>query len=76
MININPQNSVANDSAHQNIRIEDNEFVLRSETAVGARSTKGLTVTGNTIRSDREVSDELSIKTSDCSDVEIGNNRY
>ena len=76
VININPQNIVANDSVHQNIRIEDNEFILRRETSVSARSTKGLTVTGNTIRSDRKVSDELSIKTTDCSDVEIQKNRY
>ena len=76
VININPQNSVANDSVHQNIRIEDNEFVLRGETGVSARSTKGLIVSGNTMCSGREVSDELSIRTSNCSDVEIEKNRY
>lgn len=76
VININPQNIVANDSVHQNIRIEGNEFVLRGETSVSARSTKGLSVIGNTMCSGREVNDGLSIRTTGCSDVEIGKNRY
>jgi len=76
VIHVNPQNSVANDSVHQNIRIEDNQFVLRGMVPVKARSTKGLSVTGNTIFSEQEISDRSAIQTSGCSDVKIEKNRY
>jgi len=76
VIHINPQNNVPNDSVHQNIRIEDNEFVLRGAISVKARSTTGLSVTGNTIYSGKDLDDGLAIKTSDCSDVKMERNRY
>ena len=76
VIHINPRNTVANDSVHRNIRIEDNEFVLRGATSVKARSTKGLRVTGNTIYSDRQANDGLTIQTSDCADVLIEKNTH
>ena len=76
VINVNPQNSVANDSVHQNIRIEDNEFVLRGTAGIRAKSTKGLSVTGNTMYSEREVNDGSAVKTSGCSDVKVEKNRY
>jgi len=76
VINIIPQNSVANDAVHQNIRIEDNEFVLRRAAMVRAKSTKGLSITGNTIYSQRENNDGLAIQTNDCSDVKTEKNRY
>jgi len=76
VIHINPQNSVPNDAVHQNIQIEGNEFVLRSTTSVKAQSTRGLRVTGNTIRSEKGASDESSIKIRDCSEVKIENNHY
>ncbi len=76
VININPQNSVANDSVHQNIRIEDNEFVLRGTTSVRAKSTKGLSVTGNTVYSEEQADDAVAIKINDCSDVKMEKNRY
>jgi hypothetical protein len=76
VIHINPQNSVANDSVHRNIRITDNEFVLRGATSVKARSTAGLRICGNTVYSDRQLDDRLTIQTSDCADVVIENNVY
>jgi len=76
VININPSNTVANDSVHQNIRIEDNDFVLRGKSMVRAKGTKALSVTGNTIYSEQEVNDGLAIRTSDCSDVKVVKNRY
>lgn len=76
VININPQNSVANDSVHQNIRIEDNDFVLRGTTIVRGKSTKYLSITGNKAYSQRQLSDDSSIKISDCSEVKMERNRY
>jgi hypothetical protein len=76
VININPQNSVANDAVHQNIRIQDNEFVLRSTKSVRAQSTRGLRVTGNTVFAKRQLGDDVAVQTSDCSDVTVEQNRY
>lgn len=74
VIYINPENRVSNDSFHRNIRIEDNEFILRGTTSVSAKSTKGLYITGNTIYSDSLADTDASIKTNDCVDVKIENN--
>ena len=76
VINITPQNSVANTSVHQNIRIVKNEFVLRNSLMVRAKSTSRLRIHGNSSFSSQELRDELSIQTTDCSDVQIGENRY
>jgi hypothetical protein len=73
-IHINPRNTVANDSVHRNIRIENNEFVLRGTTAVQTKSTSGLRVTGNTIRSAKELDDTKTIQTRDCAEAVIENN--
>ena len=76
VIHINPRNTVANDSVHRNIRIENNEFVLRGATSVKARSTQGLRVTGNTIRSAEKLDDTQSVRTSDCAGARIEKNVY
>ncbi len=76
VVHINPRNTVANDSLHRNIRIENNEFVLRANSAVRAKSTTGLRVTGNTIRADKSLDAAQSIQTSDCADVVIENNTH
>ena len=76
VIHINPRNTLANDPVHRNIRIENNEFMLRGATSVRARGTKGLRVTGNTIYSDREAENGLSMQTSDCTDVLIEKNLH
>jgi len=76
VINIIPQNTVPNDSVHRNIRIEGNEFVLGGGLSIRAKSTRGLSVTGNTMYSQREINDGLTVQTNDCSDVTIKNNRY
>ena len=76
VIDIDPGNDIANDSVYQNIRIEDNEFILRNESLVKAKSTMNLTITGNTIYSQQNLGDEVSIQTSDCSKVTVGQNNY
>jgi len=76
VIDINRQNSAANDSVHQNIRIEDNDFVLRGTTMIRGKSTKYLNITGNTTYPQRQFSDESAIQISDCSDVKVEKNRY
>jgi hypothetical protein len=76
VIQIAPNNSKANNSVHQNIRIENNEFVLRNELLVKAKSARNLSVTGNTIVADKKLSDEVAIQTSDCADVNVGENNY
>lgn len=76
VVNINPRNSVPNDSVHQNIRVLDNKFILRGKSVLRAKSTKGLTISGNRIFSEHKLDDESTIKTSDCADVTISENKY
>jgi len=76
VIRIHPENSIANNAVHQNIRIENNEFILRNELIVKAKSTKNLSVKGNTIYAERKLNDEVAIKTSDCADLKMGQNNY
>ncbi len=76
VININPQNNVPNDSVHQNIRIENNTFMLRKKTAIRAKSTQGLKIAGNTIHSDPKLSPGKTIQTHDCSNIRIKSNRF
>lgn len=76
VVNINPRNTVPNDAVHQNIRVEENEFILRGNSMLRAKSTKGLTITANKIYSAHELNDESAIKTTGCSDVKISKNSY
>jgi hypothetical protein len=76
VIHIEPGNSLSNNTVYQNIKIEKNEFVLRNELIVKAKSTKNLVVTGNTIYSVNKLNDKVSIKTDDCSDLWVGKNVY
>lgn len=75
VVNVNPRNRVPNPAVHRNIRIEDNQFILRGSTSVRAKSTTGLEVVGNTIYADRESSGGTTIQTTDCGDVRIKGNR-
>jgi hypothetical protein len=76
VILIDPQNSTVNNAVYQNIKIENNEFVLRNELIVKAKSTKNLVVKGNTIYAGNKLEDAVSIKTNDCSDIRLGQNDY
>jgi len=76
VILIEPGNSAANNSVYQNVKIENNEFLLRNEVIVKAKSTKGLSIKGNKVYSDKELNDRITIRTSDCFGVESGQNSY
>jgi hypothetical protein len=76
VINISPKNTIPNDAVHENIRIEGNEFELRSSSSLKAKGTKGLSFKNNTIRSTRPLGDADTIKTDQCSDLIIENNTY
>jgi hypothetical protein len=76
VIDIDPHNSVPNDSVHQNITVTGNHFILRDAIAVGAKSTKGLTVAENAIYSDQQLTDHRIIRTTDCAVVHVEKNHY
>jgi len=76
VIHIEPMNRVANNRVYRNVRIEGNEFLLRNESIVRARSTSGLAITSNKIVSRKALSDEASIDVGDCSEVTVKGNRY
>lgn len=75
VVSINPHNRVANDSAHQNIRIENNEFVLRGNLSIMAKSTNSLILTNNLIYSNQLSNEASTIKTSNCSQVHMKGNK-
>lgn len=76
VIHIEPMNVKANNSVHQNIRIENNQFLLRNELVLQVKSARNISVTGNTIVSEKKLNDEAVIMTSDCSDLKMGQNQY
>lgn len=73
---IAPNNSAANNSIHQNIKIENNEFLLRNELILRAKSANNITFSGNTILSEKKLNDKIIIETSDCSNIVVGQNQY
>ncbi len=74
-IHINPRNSVPNPAVHQNIRIESNTFHLRGKSAIGAKSTTGLRITGNHIHATQPIQGQDWLHTDDCMDVLSVDNR-
>jgi len=76
VIHIEPMNVKANNSVHQNIRIENNQFLLRNELVLKAKSARNISVAGNTIVSEKKLNDEVVGLTSDCADVKVGENSY
>ena len=72
VIRIMPENHTADPSepVHRNIRIVDNWFDLTGNSAVSAKSTRGLVITGN-----RFSSAELPVQTQSCSEVRNENNQ-
>lgn len=72
VIRIMPENHTANagEPVHHGIRILDNWFELSGNSAVSAKSTRGLTITGN-----RFSSATLPVQTSACTDVKVENNK-
>ncbi|MFZ9937609.1 MAG: right-handed parallel beta-helix repeat-containing protein [Luteolibacter sp.] len=75
-ITIHSRNPAPNPALHRNIRILENEFILRGDTAVSASGTTGLRVSGNIIRAAATLDDDRAIRTRDCADVTIGGNQY
>lgn len=69
VIHIDPSRSAPNTAFHRNIRIENNTFHLRDKLAIGARSTTGLNITGNTITAPKALKESEWLTTSDCAEV-------
>ena len=71
VIRIMPENQTVDPDqpVHQGIRILDNWFDLTGNSAVSAKSTRGLTITGN-----RFSSSSLPIQTRACTEVTIDHN--
>jgi hypothetical protein len=76
VIHIEPRNIKANNSVHQNIKIENNQFILRNELILKAKSAMNIVITGNTIVSDKKLNDDMIIETSDCSNITQVQNQY
>lgn len=76
VVNISPRNTVPNDAVHQNVRIENNHFLLRGSTAVKAKSTSGLRITGNTFQAKEHLDEARALQTTGCADVVMEKNVF
>jgi hypothetical protein len=71
VVHINPRNTVPNPTVHQNIRILDNEFLMRGAAAIKAHSATNLRITGNKIHPPAKPGGPPFIDTSGCAEVVI-----
>ncbi len=76
VIHIEPRNEKENDGVHQNIHIENNEFMLRNELVLKAKSAKNLTISGNTIVSEKKLNNQIVVETIDCTNVKLTENKF
>ena len=76
VVNINPQNSAPNDSVHQNIRIENNEFDLCGAPGIKVKSTSALIIKGNLFYTEKPLTRKEVIITENCSGAAVANNKY
>ena len=75
VINIAPENDRNAGAVHQNIRIENNRFELIGIPAISAKSVESLKITNNLFQERKATTLEQLITTTDCTQVEIENNR-
>ena len=75
MINIAPENDRNAGAVHRNIRIENNRFELIGIPAISAKSVEGLKINNNLFQERKATTLEQLITTTDCTQVEIENNR-
>ena len=75
VINIAPENDQNAGPVHRNIRIENNRFELIGIPAISAKSVEGLKITNNLFQERKATTLEQLITTTDCTQVEIENNR-
>ena len=75
VINIAPENDQNAGPVHRNIRIENNRFELIGIPAISAKSVEGLKINNNLFQERKATTLEQLITTTDCTQVEIENNR-
>ena len=75
VINIAPENDQNAGPVHRNIRIENNRFELIGIPAISAKSVEGLKINNNHFQERKATTLEQLITTTDCTQVEIENNR-
>ncbi len=76
VIQIAPNNSKPNNSIHQNIRVENNEFTLRNSLIMRMKSAKNVSIIRNTIYAEKILNDKLSIQKSNSVDIKKEQNIY
>lgn len=76
VIQIEPRNQKVNNRVHQNIRIKNNEFLLRNKIIFKAKSASNLTIEGNTISSEEKLNNAMVVEIEDCAQLKMGENQY
>lgn len=74
VIHVAPENKIHEGAVHRNISVMDNHFLLKGKTAVKARSTDEIMVTGNLIGMPDTSSQEDIVILDQCENVKIEKN--
>lgn len=74
VINIHPENSLSKGPVHKNISILDNYFELRSDQLVAAKSTEGMLLAGNRIKTRTSLPLDKLVTWKDCQGIQIRQN--
>lgn len=75
VISVAPENDRNGGYVHGNITVKGNTFILDDGLAVSARSVDGLKIIGNVFVANPQVNEGDLIRTSDCNNLIIKNNR-
>lgn len=76
VINVSPENKEYAGAVHRNISIMENHFQLKGETAVKARCTDGVTISGNLIGLPDEGKTESAVILEQCEKVSVEKNHF
>jgi hypothetical protein len=76
VIEIEPHHEIPYSAVHRNVTVIGNRFLLRDSCAVRAKSTTGLTVSGNDIYAETKPSEGELVRCSDCEDVIVTDNQF
>ncbi len=76
VINIAPENNIYAGAVHRNISVTDNHFQLKERTVFKARSTDGITVSGNLIGLPDTSKQDSTVILEQCNQAIIQNNHF
>lgn len=75
VVSVAPENDQNGGYVHSNIKVKNNNFILKGGLAVSAKSVDGLEISGNTFITKGSADENKLIRTSECNKVIIKDNK-